>query len=220
LKTSEDDNSRRPYDASGRRAAAARTREAIVASAYRRFGDRGWSGTTIRDVAADAAVSPKTVEALFGTKAALLGAAVDFAIRGDAGETPILQRESARRVEHAADAAEMLQLHAAHLRLIVPRSARVVSVVEHAARADESVAQLWRRITRNRRSGVRWASDVYAAKRRARTDLSRVELEAVFWIVVNWATYRTLTELAGLDDDGYEAWVRRYYAATLLERPS
>ena len=41
-------------------------------------------------------------------------------------------------------------------------------------------------------------------------------MEPIFWVTVNWGTYRTLTELAGLDDDGYEDWVRRYYAAMLL----
>jgi AcrR family transcriptional regulator len=220
LKASADDKPRRPYDAPERRAAAARTREAIVEAAHRRFGQRGWSGTTIKDVAETAEVSPKTVEALFGTKSALLGAAVDFAIRGDAGETPILQRESALRVENAADAREMLELHAAHLRLIVPRSARLVSVVEHAAAADESVRRLWRRMNLNRRAGVQWATDLYDAKPGGKSDLTRAEVEANFWVVVNWSTYRTLSELAGLDEDGYEAWLRRYYAVTLLAPPS
>jgi AcrR family transcriptional regulator len=46
----------------------------------------GWAATTVAAVAADAAVSPKTIQALFGTKATLLAAAVDYAIAGDVAE--------------------------------------------------------------------------------------------------------------------------------------
>jgi AcrR family transcriptional regulator len=58
---------RRRYHAPARLAGAARTRAAIVEAAHERFGERGWSGTTIRDVAEAADVSPKTIEAVFGT---------------------------------------------------------------------------------------------------------------------------------------------------------
>jgi AcrR family transcriptional regulator len=206
---------RRRYHAPARLAAAARTRAAVVEQAHALFAERGWSGTTIKDVAADAGVSPKTVEALFGTKAALLGAAVDFAIRGDVGETPVIERESGRRVQDAPDAAAMLELHAAHLRLITPRSARIVSVVEHAAPADRAVEDLWQRITGNRRVGVHWATELFLSKPGRPARATRADVEPVFWVTVNWATYRTLTELARLDDDGYENWLRRYYAAML-----
>lgn len=211
---------RRRYHAPARLAAAARTRAAVVEQAHLLFAERGWSGTTIRDVAARADVSPKTIEALFGTKAALLGAAVDFAIRGDASETPVIERESGRRVQDAPDAAAMLDLHAAHLRLITPRSARIVSVVEHAAAADDAIGELWQRITANRRTGVRWATELYLEKPGRPTHARRDDVEPVFWVTVNWATYRTLTELARLDDDAYEVWLRRYYSSMLLDRRS
>lgn len=216
MKNTGSDRSSRRYHAPVRLAAAARRRAAVVERAHALFAERGWSGTTIRDVAATAGVSPKTVEALFGTKAMLLGAAVDFAIRGDAGETPVVERESGRRVQDAPDAATMLERHAAHLRLIVPRSARIVSVVEHAAGADPAVGALWRRISDNRRSGVRWATTIFLAKAQRRDQASQAAAEPVFWVAVSWDTYRTLHEHAKLEDDRYEAWLRRYYRATLL----
>lgn len=219
MKYQSDDKSRRRYHAPARAAAAAGRRAAIVQHAHTLFEERGWSGTTIRDVAAMAGVSPKTIEAVFGTKAALLGAAVDFAIRGDAVDLPVVERDSAHRVRDAPDAATMLDLHAAHLRLIVPRSARITSVVEHAAEADRAVGELWERINRNRRSGVDWAVGLYLAKAGRRSGASRARVEPTFWVSVNWATYRTLSEQAGLDDEGYESWLRRYYASMLLERP-
>ena len=45
-----------------------RTQAAILAAAKRVFEERGWAGATVRLIAQEAAVSQKTVEALYGTK--------------------------------------------------------------------------------------------------------------------------------------------------------
>src|SRR5712691_1997340 len=149
---------RRPYNAPQRAAAALRTRETIVRSAKEAFEQHGWSATTIPLIAAAAGVSPKTVEALFGTKAVLLRAVVDYAIRGDLLDIPITQREGGTRIEAAPTAAAMLDLHAPHVRTIVERTAGVAWAVEQAAASDPEVAELWELMTNNRRSGVSWAT--------------------------------------------------------------
>lgn len=171
---------------------------------------------TVREVAAAAGVSQKTIEAVFGTKAALLKAAVDYAIRGDVEVLPIARRESVRTMEQTRDAAEMLRLHAGHLRVINARSARIAAVVEQAAAADPAVRALWRKINDNRASGVRWATETFLRKPGRLSHLRRDHVESIFWVALDWGTYRTLTEQAGLDDDAYERWLERYYAATLL----
>ena len=207
---------RRPYRAPRRAAGAARTREAIIDAAKARFEARGWGGTTIRAIAADAAVSPKTIEALFATKAALLAAVVDYAIRGDAAETPILLRESARAVEAAPDAATMLERHAAHAVAINARSARIARVVESAAASDEHVAQLWARMTDNRRFGAHWAAETLLTKPGTRPDLTLEEAEPIFLIAIDWGTYRTLTHELGLTQHAAREWLRRYYQRMLV----
>ena len=136
----------RPYHAPQRQAAATRTREAIVRAGRHLFEQRGWAGPTVAAIADRAGVSQKSVEAIFGTKAALLKATVDYAIRGDTEPLPMTQRESVKEMEAAPDAATMLRLHAAHLRAINPRSARIAWTVEHAAASDPEVAKLWQRI--------------------------------------------------------------------------
>ena len=75
----------RRYHAPRRAAAAAQTREAILHAAQDQFQARGWAATTIAAVAADAAVSPKTIQALFGTKAALLAAYLAEVFGGSGG---------------------------------------------------------------------------------------------------------------------------------------
>lgn len=206
----------RRYDSTGRQAAAAERRLAVVAAARDAFERAGWAGTTMRQVAEASGVSQKTIEAAFRTKAALLGAAVDYAIRGDVDPLPVPRRASVHAMERAADAREMLRLHARHLRAINGRSAAVAGVVEQAAASDPAVAKLWRRMNRNRVYGVRWAAETLLRKPGRRPRLRRPYVESVFWVALDWGTYRTLTRQAHLDDDAYEAWLRAYYESMLL----
>ncbi len=211
-----DNPRKRSYDASRRRAAAAQRRLVVIAAARSLFEERGWAGTRVGDVSRLAGASQKTVEALFGTKASLLEAAVGYAIRGDVEPLPMPQRQAIAEMEQASDAPSMLRLHARHLRNVNSRSARIASVVEHAAPADRAVAALWRRMNRNREYAVDWATETLLAKPGRRRGLSRETALPVFWVALDWGTYRTLTELAGLDADGYEAWLCGYYEAMLL----
>jgi|tagenome__1003787_1003787.scaffolds.fasta_scaffold20724606_2 AcrR family transcriptional regulator len=213
----EDGKHRRGYHAPRREAAAARTREAIVRAAKQLFEERGWAATTVRSIAHAAGVSPKTVEADFATKAALLEAAVAYAIRGDLDPQPVAQREAITQVEQAPDAATMLTLHAAHLRRVHERSAHIARAVEQAAAADPIAADRWQEMNRNRSAAISRATETLLEKPGCKPGLTRQDVRASFWIALDWATYRTLTEQARLTPDQYEAWLRRYYAATFLE---
>jgi AcrR family transcriptional regulator len=204
------EKSKRRYHAPSRAAAAAETRDAVVAAAKRTFEARGWSGATMAAIGADAGVSPKTIEALFGTKATLLKATVDYAIRGDAGSTPVRRRPVTTEMEAAPDAATMLNLHAAHLRRANERAAPIAFVVEHAAHSDPRVAELWGEINRNREYGVQWAARTLLAKP-ATGHLDRRTVERIFWVALDWGTYRLLTDHAGLDADEYQQWIADYY---------
>lgn len=206
----------RRYHAPRRAAAAAQTREAILRAAKDQFEARGWAATTIAAVAADAAVSPKTVQALFGTKAVLLAAAVDYAIAGDLAEVPIIVRESARSVESAPDAATMLDRHAGHVVAINTRSAGLARVVESAAASSQLVAGLWQQMTANRRFGARWAATTLLTKPGTRPGLTLEQAERDFVIAIDWGTYRTLTGELGLTPGQVRDWMRRYYQRMFL----
>jgi AcrR family transcriptional regulator len=208
---------RRGYHAPTRDAAATRTREAIVRAAKQLFEEHGWAATTVRSIADAAGVSPKTVEADFGTKAALLEAAVAYAIRGDLDPRPIAERDAIAQVEQAPDAKTMLTLHAAHLRRVHERSARIASAVEQAAATDPIAAERWRQMNRNRTAAIERATDTLLEKPGRKRGLRRPDVQASFWIAIDWATYRTLTEQAHLTPTQYEAWLRRYYKASFLE---
>jgi AcrR family transcriptional regulator len=208
----------RRYHAPRRAAAAAQTREAILHAAKDQFEAHGWAATTVAAVAADAAVSPKTVQALFGTKAALLAAAVDYAIAGDVTEVPVIARQSARAVESAPDADAMLDRHASHVVAINARSAGVAQVVESAAGSSQLVAGLWEQMTANRRLGARWAATTLLTKPGIRPGLTLDQAERDFVIAIDWGTYRTLTGELGLTPGQVRRWIRGYYQRMFLSQ--
>jgi AcrR family transcriptional regulator len=208
--------SKRSYHAPRRAAKATRTRAAVVAAAKHEFEARGWTGTTVRGVAERARVSAKTVEALFGTKGELLRTVVDFSIRGDLEPTPMPRRDVIARMEEAEDAAEMLELHAAHIRTVNERSARVAGAVEEAATSDATASALWRTMNENRRFGIRWATRTLLGKKGRDPALTPPETEAHFWVAFDWGTYRTLTTHAGLTPDEFQDWLAGYYRRVFL----
>jgi AcrR family transcriptional regulator len=62
----------------GRRAGDTGTRDAILSAARRAFGEQGFTGATIRSIAAEARVDPALVMHYYGNKADLFAAAVDL----------------------------------------------------------------------------------------------------------------------------------------------
>lgn len=210
-----DNPSKRRYDAPRRAASAARTREAVVTAAKDTFESLGWAGSTIAAIAERSHVSRQTVEALFGTKARLLQAAVDLSIRGDSLPVPMPQRDVVREMEQAVSTTVMLDLHARHIRTINARSARIAWVVEHAAASIPQVADLWETMTANRRYAVGWAARTLRSRPGAPSHLRRATVEDVFWVGIDWRTYRSLTQERGLTDAAFERWLRRYYRSML-----
>jgi AcrR family transcriptional regulator len=210
---------RRAYRAPRREAAAAETRTAILAAAKDVFVDRGWAGTTIAAVAEAAGVSPKTVEAQHGTKAALLAAVVPYAIRGDTADTPMIERDPGRGVAAAPDAATLVERHVPYALAITSRSAQIAWVVESGARSDERVAEIWARMTHNRRFGARWAADLLLGKRGARADLDRDQAASIFLVAIDWATYRSLRGELRMSARAVHDWVLEYERRMLLAQP-
>jgi AcrR family transcriptional regulator len=217
----------RRYHAPRRTAAAAETRRDILQAAKEEFEARGWAATTIRAIAISAGVSPKTVEALFATKPALLEATLLGALRGEPVDTDTdglarpeavleLRGEARREIEGAPDAATMLELHAALACEINARVARICWAVDTAVSSDERLAAVWARMTESWLFGVRWSAGVLLRKPGVRADLTLREAEATFLIAIDWNTYLTLTTKGDMSPEEVQEWVTRYYRRMLL----
>jgi AcrR family transcriptional regulator len=108
------------------------------------YTERGWTGTTVEDIARTAEVGVQTVYFTFGNKRALLKEVLDTAIAGDADPVATLDRPWAREVLSEPDPAVQLALQAAGARRILERAAPILEAVRGAAAADPELAELWR----------------------------------------------------------------------------
>jgi AcrR family transcriptional regulator len=200
-----------------------------VWAAKEEFEAHGWAATTMRSIAMRAGVSPKTVEALFATKPALLEATLVVAFGGDAanhvnGDLAILRPEAvlemrgeaAREMENAPDAATMMELSSALAREINSRAAQICWAVETAVTSDERLAELWARLIAAQRYGLHWTAEVLLQKPGVRADLTVPEAEEAILAALDWNMYRTLTMKVGLTPEGVHAWTMRYFRRMLL----
>jgi AcrR family transcriptional regulator len=203
--------SRRRYDASGRRAQARANRERILRVATRLFGEHGYAGTSIAQVATEAGVSTPTVFAAFKSKVNLLTEAVDAAIADDT-------EDARRRVHEAPTAAEALRRYAEVIAEVAHRAYAIYAVAHAAADADPQIAQFVADLDRQRLTGAGYIATAVAAKR-GDADLSRVGyLRDTIWTLDSPLLYGLLVHQRGWPVEAYRDWVAT--ALTALATPS
>ncbi len=127
-----------------REIAAAETQRVIVTAATGLFLERGYTATSVGDVAREAGVAVQTIYNAVGSKRELLSRALDFAAAGDEAPTPVpvFMHERAQR---KTDAREILRQLVDFWRGGLARTAPVFAVIRQAAALDPEVAELQRR---------------------------------------------------------------------------
>lgn len=139
----------RKYRSPLRQEQASRTRSAVLDAAGELFVTRGFGATTMKDIAAQAAVSVESVYAQ-GSKSSLLLACVDRAIVGDDTDQPLIERTDMQVVLTDPDVRARL---AALREMVVrgaPASAPIFEAFRAAAAADPKMADQWRTYDRRR----------------------------------------------------------------------
>jgi AcrR family transcriptional regulator len=210
---------RRPYRSDRRATQARRTRQRVLAAATASFLARGYAGTTIREVAAGAGVSVPMVEALFGTKARLLKAAIDVAIAGDDEPVPVLERGWAAAAAAAATAGELLAIVAGVIGPAQARSAGLVLAVFEGAATDAELAGLAAQLAAQRAGTAGWLVDALAAKAPPRAGSTRQEAVDTLWVLMDPAVFDRLVRQRHWTRAQYQRWFARSAMALLTSDP-
>lgn len=184
---------RRRYQSPKRQAQARRTRERILAAATALFRAGGYAGTTMAAVAGAAGVSVPAIELAFGTKAALLKAAIDVAIAGDDDPLPVLERPWVTWARAAATAEEFLSVVAEVLVGAAQRSDALVVAAFEAARSDERLAPIAEQLKTQRAVTAAWIVDGIAARVPLRRGVEREEAIDTVWLLMEPAVFERLT---------------------------
>lgn len=138
-----DVKSARPYRSPRREQQAAATRREMVVAAKQLFEAQGYAATTMNAVAAEAGVALKTVYLAFETKARLLRAVWDLALKGDDSDAPVAERPWYIEVLEEPDPERKLRRLAAASCTVKVRIAALLGVIRDAAPSDEEIGALW-----------------------------------------------------------------------------
>jgi len=132
-----------------RQAQAAATRARIVQAAATVFAASGYEHARIEDIAKEAGVAYPTIYKGFGSKPALLTAAVTTAMGG--GEDEQIERQAWFQEQlDAPDAETQLRLIARNARRLYDRAGRLLETVRVAAAGEQTIASLWQTINDDR----------------------------------------------------------------------
>lgn len=195
--TTSTDAPRRRYNSSRRALQAAQTRRDVLAAATELFATSGWAGTTLAAIAARAGVAVETVYSGFGSKKALLRAAMDVAVVGDAEPVPLAKREEFRRLS-IGSVRERLRAGVALATEVHVRSAGVWRAIVEAAGADPEIEGWRAEFERNRRVDLQRGLGEILGR-----PLEGPMLEVV-WALAGPEVYRKLVVDAGMTRNAYE----------------
>jgi AcrR family transcriptional regulator len=206
---SRDGDSRRKYDSTRRQADAEARHGRIIDEATKLFLDNGFVATSIGQIADAAGVSAQTIYATFGSKAGVLGRAIDVAVVGDYADVPIFDRVPTLKTE--AD----LVAYARFVRTINERVAPLIRVMEQAAATDPSLGELRSTlIDRLRDDCRRWIAEL--GPKALRKGLTAAEAADVMAVTGSPYVYTFFTIDAGWSPQQYERWLADAFPQLLL----
>lgn len=140
---SQDVKGARPYRSPRRDQQAAATRLAILGAAQRLFESNGYPATTMGAIATEADVALKTVYLAFETKAGLLRAVWDLALKGDTDDAPVATRPWYLDVLEEPNPERKLRRLAGASCGVKRRIGALLRVIRDAAPSDEEIRDLW-----------------------------------------------------------------------------
>lgn len=184
----------RRYESPHRREQAAQTRRAIVAAASRLFLERGYGGTTMAAIAAEAGVVVETVYRAFEGKAALFRTVVEAALAGgiERAERPVEERPAIAAMIAEPDPARQVELYAATQPGIHRRAGPLLRALHGARGLDPELARIWDEMEAWRRQGQGRFAEMLASRGVLRVGLSAARAGDIVWTLCSLAVHDLL----------------------------
>jgi AcrR family transcriptional regulator len=210
---------KRPYHAPRRQEQAAETRAAVLDAARDLFVERGYAGTSIRDVATAARVGEQTVYRLFDTKAVLLREVLLAAVSGTPdGATATGQPGFIEQVAAAPTASERLRLIGQWSTAGYQRgSADLEMVVFSAAETDPRVRELAAQIRELRYTDTRALVTAVAGEMEPPSGMTLDDIADYIYAIWSSPVHQILVEERGWTTDKFIDWTMRVVVRVFLE---
>jgi AcrR family transcriptional regulator len=208
---------KRSYDATRRRERAqserAETRVKVVEAATRLFVEKGYTATTVGEIAKEAGVALQSVYKAGGSKAELLHHVVDVAVAGDTTDVLVQDRPPFARLRAEVDPVEKVRMLAGMICDIQERLAPIQQASREAAAVDETAATYWRNAHLLRLQTFDLAVRTLPQNRLRR---SYEETTATAWAIGSTEVCTLVTTVLGYDSDQVRVWLTDTLVDALL----
>jgi len=198
-----------------RAAQASSTRAEIVMAAGRLMLERGYVGTSVAAIAAEAGVVVQTIYNSVGSKAELLAAVLDR-VAEEPDAPSLLSGATRERIIEARTATEVVRILARSSALVNERTSGILRIVSEAAVVDPDVGEFEQKRDAARLHGFGEVAAALREKRGLRGGISDHEAAATMWALAHPHTFRTLVLSLGWSTDAYLNWLEKSLMSALL----
>jgi AcrR family transcriptional regulator len=199
-----------------RRDRARATRLRIAKAAYTLFCERGYAGTTMVDIAAEAGVAVQTVYFTFHTKAELLSKAYDYAVLGEGEPVPPAQQPWNQEMTAEPDLRTALRHAVAGIGAILTRATPLDTVVRAGAGSDPDTARVRAMHEGWRAQGYREMLAILETKAPLRAGISAERATELLLLYIGMDVYRVLVTDFGWSHEAWVAWTVETIAEQLF----
>jgi len=209
---------KRTYDAGKRRERAEQekraTRRRVVTAAHALFLTKGYTATTMADIAREANVSMQSVYKAGKSKADLLQRVIEVVVAGDDEEMLMTDRPPFAAIAEESDPRRQLEMMAKLIASTQERSAPVQAAYREAAAVDDAVAaNLDAELERRRETFATIIAMI--PKRHLRH--SREESADTAWAIGSSEVFLLLRVRRGWSADRYRRWLTHVLTEQLVK---
>lgn len=199
---------KRPYDSSRRQAQARETQGAIAAAARDAFIERGYSATSVRDIADAAGVSVQTVYNAFEDgKAGVLARVFDIAVVGDDAPVALADRDEMQAIMASTDIRAALTAWMHMATAIFSRFLPLLNALREARSSEPLIEQLWRtNAIESRHAGVGALATKLKSLKAFPRGMTVERANDIIWAYVSFETAEMLIVERGWSGEEYAKW--------------
>lgn len=216
MTVSTDGSGARRYESEKRRRRSAETRRRILDSARDLVVEKGYTGTTVAELARRAGVHVDTVYAVVGRKPVILRELVELAISGSDRALDPLEREYVQQMRAEPDAGRKLDLYAGATRQIHERLGPLFLALRDVARADPEARRIWSEVSERRARNMRLLAADLVSTGQLRPELELDDIADVVWVASSPDVHHLLVQDRAWSPDQYQAWLADSWRRLLL----
>lgn len=209
---------RRRYESRRRREQAAQTRQVILGAAGALFRERGYAGTSMTQIAAEAGVVVETIYRGFGSKRALFRAVMEAVLAGGGAraDVPVEDRPAIRAVIEEPEPRRQIALYVATQPGIHRRSGPLLRALRDGMATDAELRGVWDEMEAWRLEGQGRFVAMLAETGALRAGLSAEHARDVVWTLCSLAVHDLLVVERGWTSERYQEWLTAALTCELL----